>query len=179
MEFLDSNSQVVDEKAFSYGVSASNLKAWIDEKINTGRTGTNKYSINVYRQSSDGTSYDARWVINWVGVNSVIQQFRLKSQNLLTGGTSGKPNITWTEVRSHSDDVIFEPIDYHHIRRAGDKPGFDLTVNGLPAVCTMTNCGYQFEQLGEIDSFTINEGASTLTFALTDSTSRGFTGADV
>ena len=179
MEYLDSSSQVIAEKAFSYGVGDTTVESWIEEQINTGRTGLNKHNINVWRQTTWGCQYDCAWVINWAGVNSAVQQFRIKSENLLTGGNTGTPNLTWSEVRSYSDNVIFEPIDYHHIRRAGDKPGFDLTVNGLPAVCTMTDCGYQFEQLGEISSFSINEATSTLTFALTDATSRGFSGSDV
>lgn len=122
---------------------------------------------------SNRQAYGATWIITYYGVYGLLPDIVANAAGLRGGLTGTSPQMTSSTLRSYSSNLLFDPIDYHFLSTASDKPNVLLTVNEIPSVCT-GDCRYTFltnTPLLTSDSIS----GSIVTLSLTDPASIGYT----
>ena len=119
----------------------------------------------------DGCGYSCTWIIKYRGYNQAVPSITAVGTSLSGGSTS--PSILTETRRPYSSNLEFDPIDYRFLHTDDANINVQITTNGVPAICT-GNCGYSFNTYSEITSLSYPGTGTTLSLALSDPTSLGF-----
>ena len=83
--------------------------------------------VEVDQRSVDGYSYESVWIISYKDVFQPIPILTINDATLSGGKTEAK--VTHRVLRNFSTNVIFDPIDYRHLRTSAPKPSVNVKVN--------------------------------------------------
>lgn len=111
-------------------------------------------------------TYGATWLISFIGYNGPVPLFVTDNSNLFGGVSGTTPQITATEIRAYSSDILIGAIDYPFLSTPSPTYNVLIKVNGVPSVCLGT-CTYTYiSSSPQLTSASIS--SSTLTLSLTD-----------
>ena len=111
-------------------------------------------------------SYGVTWLISFIGYNGPVPLFVTDNSNLFGGVSGTTPQITATEIRAYSSDILIGAIDYPFLSTPSPTYNVLINVNGVPSVCLGT-CTYTYlSSSPQLISASIS--SSTLTLSLTD-----------
>lgn len=153
--------------ALPSSISESNLQAAFNII-----TGFQNVEVSLITSSSK-QAYGAIWIITYYGINGLLPDIVPNAAGLRGGMTGTSPQMMSSTLRYYSSNLLFNPIDYHFLTTASDKPNVLVTVNQIPSVCT-GDCRYTFltnTPLLTSDSIS----GSVVTLSLTDPSSIGYT----
>lgn len=180
--YYDTNGNPISEdKNFNHNTGESTVQEWIRARHYLFQ------KVEVNRQSQYGCDYSCTWMIKWQGFGSFVNQstphITVKSYTDLTGGAANTQPTVELVSPSHreynQDRLIYRPIDYQFGSRIGTKPGIEVKVNNIPAVCLMKDCGYTYNDFGAVSSVSYDAGTKAFTFSIAASNGATFTTNDV
>ena len=126
----DSGTNSYSNTNLPYNIGASSLQ-------NALRRIQGFEQVEVVRTGSTG--YGAKWIISYIGYNADVPDLVLSASGL-TGGQSGtSPQVTFFETRSHSYNLLYNPVDDNFMFSASSGHSVHVTVNNLLSAC-VSNC---------------------------------------
>lgn len=115
-------------------------------------------------------------MISYLSYNDDVPDLVLTSSGLVGGQTGTSPTVSFSELRKHSTNLLYNPVDDNFMFTASSGPNVLVEVNGLLGVCT-NDCAYTFEtNVPEITAQTIS--TSTLTLTISDPLSQNYPASD-
>ena len=119
--------------------------------------------VTVDRRSINGYLYDSTWIISYKWYYANRPTLNVGYSNLKGGKTQA--TAINTILRSHSTNIIFDPIDHRHLRTSAPKHAVTVSVNSIQAVC-LADCTYDFKDRFAISSLSVS--GSQLSLAITN-----------